>query len=467
VTARLVCAAFLLAACGGGGAAPDAHEAPDAAAPDANGTCAHESDCDDLTAGCLRGTCVDGTCTTVAVADLTGCEDGSFCTVGDTCAAGVCQPGHARACDSPDPCHVGVCDEAADACTSVAGNDGATCFGTDDCVVSMVCQAGDCVGGASIDCTFLDDACNVGVCQTGAGCVAQAANEGGTCSDGLFCTAVDTCQSGACVAGGPPDCVPAGTQCQVSTCDEDADSCTAVNGGDGTTCDDGNLCTAGETCSTGACGGGTPANNGALCDDHDACTAGTTCGTGVCGSPQSTITACAKGDGCCPAGCSQSNDDDCLWWQSGIQQNVPPATLVGWSQCWAGTYATDGDSLSAILATCAGSKLLMACRPVGSPNFALVAMGDRADVLFDCGSNLSCLHAANGVGWYYNSDWSWGFAPPGDTVARNQCDTNGPPDADKRMCWHTFTGTIGFGYRCGDNNLNGDAGWQRLLFTAP
>jgi hypothetical protein len=32
------------------------------------------------------------------------------------------------------------------------------------------------------------------------------------------------------------------------------------------------------------------------------------------------------------------------------------------------------------------------------------------------------------------------------------------------MCWHTGSGDIETGYRCGDNNLNFDAGWERIIY---
>jgi hypothetical protein len=38
------------------------------------------------------------------------------------------------------------------------------------------------------------------------------------------------------------------------------------------------------------------------------------------------------------------------------------------------------------------------------------------------------------------------------------------------MCWHTSEGDgagyISDGFRCGDNDLNGNDGWERLIFTS-
>jgi hypothetical protein len=98
-------------------------------------------------------------------------------------------------------------------------------------------------------------------------------------------------------------------------------------------------------------------------------------------------------------------------------------------------------------------------------------MGSRADVLFDCTDTEDCSHLANGVEWYYSESWSWDFAPAGEPVERDNCDTNSDEGtAELRMCWHATPGDgagyISNGYRCGDNSLNRDSGWERLIFTA-
>ena len=57
-----------------------------------------------------------------------------------------------------------------------------------------------------MNCSSLDDPCNVGVCNVGNGlCEAQPTNEGGSCSDGELCTTGDICQVGSC-AGSAVDC---------------------------------------------------------------------------------------------------------------------------------------------------------------------------------------------------------------------------------------------------------------------
>ena len=158
----------------------------------------------------------------------------------------------------------------------------------------------------------------------------------------------------------------------------------------------------------------------------------------------------------------------------GVQQNVPEATVTGggWTVCYSSGYDNSGDSLAAIQASCSEEAVMMACRPVGDPNFTLLAAAPRADVFFDTGNpgtnpgGYQTPHTANGVGWYYNDDWSWGFAPAGEPINRDSCDFFPGTVEDLRMCIHTNGGSTSDGYRCGNNNLNGNAGWERVILMA-
>src|SRR5258708_40019473 len=114
--------------------------------------------------------------------------------------------------------------------------------------------------------------------------------------------------------------------------------------------------------------------------------------------------------------------------------------------------------------------LMMAGRLKGSNTPQVAAYAPRADVMFETFTG-NIPHNANGVGWYFDSAYSWGFAPEGDAITRNSCDTQASSlnasglDGDKRLCWHTTGGSIQGGWRCGKNdNLNGDFTFERLLF---
>jgi hypothetical protein len=81
------------------------------------------------------------------------------------------------------------------------------------------------------------------------------------------------------------------------------------------------------------------------------------------------------------------------------------------------------------------------------------------------------------VGWYFDGtadSSSWGFAPQGDVVSRDSCDTQDSTinaagvDGQLRLCWHTEFGIIQGGWRCGRNdNLNDSFDFERLVFQAP
>lgn len=149
----------------------------------------------------------------------------------------------------------------------------------------------------------------------------------------------------------------------------------------------------------------------------------------------------------------------------GVQSNVPVATVTGggWTECHRETFASHNvNSIASISTACASSQMMMACRPVGSPTLTLLAQAPKVDVMFDTGTG-NVTHDVNGVAWYFNNSWSWGFTAVGNAVSRNSCDTNAGAD---RMCVHTGGGNTQSGYRCGTNFLNGDPTWERVFYTA-
>ena len=154
----------------------------------------------------------------------------------------------------------------------------------------------------------------------------------------------------------------------------------------------------------------------------------------------------------------------------GIQQDVPEADIVarGWERCFADRYDAHGaTTIADLLAGCEGERIMMACREAGEANLLLAAEGLREDVLFDVGNGPNAVHSANGIDWYFNDSHSWGFAPVGAGVSRNSCDTAGGDAAGQRMCWHTGGGNLNRGYRCGNNFLNNNDGWERLVYVMP
>ena len=82
------------AVCQGGGAA---------ACGGSTETCVQTALCDPQSAACVGGE---------PVPDGTACDDGSSCTIADSCQDGVCTPGAGPSCDDGDPCTADGCDGA-------------------------------------------------------------------------------------------------------------------------------------------------------------------------------------------------------------------------------------------------------------------------------------------------------------------------------------------------------------------
>ena len=427
-----------------------------------DGTCVGAADCASFSDACNTGACINGLCGTLPSADGAACDDGKQCTQNDFCQAGKCVGGGLKSCSSSNPCMVGVCDLASDTCQETPGNNGAFCNIGNSCILTAQCISGVCQPSQMVDCSALNTTCGDGFCDPAIGCQVIPKNDGTLCNDNLYCTIQDTCLAGTC-KGVPNPCGAPNNPCMIGVCNEAQQTCVATPGNNGASCDDGNSCTGGEACSNGKCVGGAPANNGAACDDQDGCTGGTTCNNGVCTDAQSNIVQCIDGDMCCPAGCGA--DKDCLWYVPGVQLDVPPSQLTGWTPCYSGLYADFSPTMATILQQCDKPKLLMACRQVGAANWHTLAMAPRVDVVFDTGTS-NTPHDANGVGWYYNDSYSLGFAPQGELLSRNSCDTQNGSSED-RICWHSGGGSINGGWRCGAaTGLNGDTTWERALFEA-
>jgi hypothetical protein len=151
----------------------------------------------------------------------------------------------------------------------------------------------------------------------------------------------------------------------------------------------------------------------------------------------------------------------------GVQRALPEDALLrgGFEPCWSGLYHEPrrDESIADILEACDGPVLAMACRPVGSETLTVAAMGARSAVLLDTGDARDPDNTHNGVRWYFDESWSWGFAPAGVPLFRLTCDT-ALEDAAGRMCWHTAGGGVDGGLRCGEATPNADAPYERLIY---
>lgn len=338
------------------------------------------------------------------------------------------------------------------ACVDVLSNDAhcGTCGKT--CEGDASCSDGQCL----VDCS------DGTICGSTCADLETDPNNCGGC--GVVCEASGANSEGVCVAG----------QCD-EVCSEGFGDCNTVlaDGCETNLNDDlGNCGGCGNACVGAA--NAVPACDMGSCDSFSACAPGyddcdgaaaNGCEADTQVDPKNCNTC---GNNCANLGLGFCVDAVCtdLFWAMGVQQNLPEADLGGWQLCYSDLYDNSSTAMSTILNQCNGSKLLLGCRPVGGPNLVLAAMGDRPDVLFDCGTDPDCTHEANGVGWYWSDSYSWGFVPAGEEVSRNSCDTDSNL-GEQRMCWHAGGGNINSGYRCGNTFLNGDPTWERLVYHVP
>ncbi len=201
--------------------------------------------------------------------DGVACDDGTFCTVDDSCQGNDCT-GTPRACEDGVACNgVSTCDEAEDRCTpgvnqcnalELCDTESDTCTTTcDGCVIAGVCvQRGAEQSG---------DPCMV--CDTSRSNSAYTVAQGKACGAGpATCSAQDTCDAnGACLPNHALEGAPCGnnaaTACDLADSCDGRGACLPRLVGNGTACNDNQFCTVADECRGGACTGTGNRNCGA------------------------------------------------------------------------------------------------------------------------------------------------------------------------------------------------------------
>ncbi len=245
------------------------------------------------------------------------CEDGDRCTTGETCQEGLCAGGQPRVCDDGDLCTSDDCDPLTGCTTTPRICDDEVLCTVDSCDPLLGCQVDPAGCECRQDADCLDaETCTTDVCDLGTYTCRHDPVEGHpACEDGDPCTAVDTCQQGACTPGPwicecqtDQDCLDA-EACTTDTCDLGTHACRHDPVEGHPACEDGHPCTAVDTCQQGVCTPGpwicecqtdqdcplpaepcrvrrcdasfqcttAPAEDGAACDDGDRCTADDRC----------------------------------------------------------------------------------------------------------------------------------------------------------------------------------------------
>lgn len=95
---------------------------------------------------CSNGLCKSGHCNITPINEGVACNDGKFCTVGDTCKGGFCV-GAPNPCPTAGQCVKGTCDEAAKACVMTPIPDNSPCNDGNACTANEFCSNQVCIGG--------------------------------------------------------------------------------------------------------------------------------------------------------------------------------------------------------------------------------------------------------------------------------------------------------------------------------
>lgn len=256
--------------------------------------CVEDADCNQADApACNKLVCQSFKCVPVADATIDGttCDDGAFCTEGDTCQGGTCTPTGALDCSASGDgqCVLGICDEFGDQCIPQISEEGILCDDGDACSDDDTCSAGVCIGQA-LDCSGLSDHCNDGICDAGecqavptSGVSCNISGDPDNCWIDEVCTSSGQCEgtwdaaSGDCGCATDADCTAQTDACNVGTCEPSTGVCSQT-ATEGVVCDDGNSCTADDVCGGDGLCGGAPYS----CNDGLSCTTDVCQGDGTC-----------------------------------------------------------------------------------------------------------------------------------------------------------------------------------------
>jgi subtilisin-like proprotein convertase family protein len=149
------------------------------------------------------------------------CSSGNYCVINESCANGACAGGAVRACDDLNPCTANNCNEALNTCQNPPLGNGTPCEDGQFCTSGDTCQGGACQSGASDPCladpcsSFCNEATNsCGGCAP-AGTYCQGAAQAATCDGACNLTQLVICPYGCNAARNEcNECEPSMVECR-------------------------------------------------------------------------------------------------------------------------------------------------------------------------------------------------------------------------------------------------------------
>jgi cysteine-rich repeat protein len=286
-------AAVVASACDGSGGGPDASDVLDGEAVDGPGDAPDDAAEPGETAPDVDGE-VSVTCGNGVV------EGGEECDDANAVAGDGCESGCRYSCHTPADC------EDANVCTTdqcylggtgrLCSHEPADCDDDDPCTTDSCDPLTGCRHDPAPGCCLRDadcddeNPCTSDLCDERTGTCRNPVAAGAACDDGLFCTAVDQCESsGACVGSGTP--CDDGLACTTDECGEAEGACSYPLE-DGNCLMEGTCRAEGERDPGNECRGCLPETDpagwsdlpaGTSCDDGDPGTSGDACdGRGTC-----------------------------------------------------------------------------------------------------------------------------------------------------------------------------------------
>ena len=178
------------------------------------------------------------------------CNDGNACTTGDSCSGATCLGAKATVCVDGNACTADGCNpQTGCVYPAVSG----PCEDGSACTLQDSCSGGKCVGGVAKGCSDTDP-CTLDLCDAKTGACSFAPSSAGPCQDGNLCTLQDSCLAGKCQPGATRNCDDA-NPCTVDGCNPGSGDCTHAAAQAGYACNDSNSCTENDVCGTKGCAG--------------------------------------------------------------------------------------------------------------------------------------------------------------------------------------------------------------------